>query len=108
MDARSSWTRAVAGSPGKARPTSSQIMKALLNLGPKCARYALPHGGTPEHSRTCQRGLRTRRSPTQKPGEFVALTVSDTGLGACPRKPAARFARFSTKDASRVPAWGFD
>ena len=92
--------------PWLVKADANQIMQAVMNLGLN-ARDAMPQGGrltielanltfTPDAAR-----------PPRKPGDFVRLTVGDTGRGMSPETMSRLFEPyFSTKDASRGPGLG--
>ena len=85
---------------------SGQMMQALLNLGIN-ARDAMPKGGmlmfSSENIRIGEEDARGSR----RAGEFVRLSVRDTGLGMSPDVVSRIFEPyFSTKDLSRGPGLG--
>jgi CheY-like chemotaxis protein/two-component sensor histidine kinase len=63
--------------PAKADP--NQLEMALLNLGVN-ARDAMPDGGTLRITADCERVAAGHRSGL-KPGEYIRLSVADTGVG---------------------------
>lgn len=85
---------------------SAQLMQALLNLGLN-ARDAMPDGGTITIEMENISFAADITHATRKPGEFVRLTVADTGRGMTPEVLARVFEPyFTTKDTSRGPGLG--
>ncbi|MFM1768329.1 MAG: hypothetical protein RJA22_858 [Verrucomicrobiota bacterium] len=85
------------------RADATQLMQALLNLGLN-ARDAMPAGGTLTFT-TRNLTLEGADLPApRQPGEFVQVTVADTGHGMSPEALSRLFEPyFSTKDPSRGP-----
>jgi PAS domain S-box-containing protein len=90
----------------EATADASQLMQALLNLGVN-ARDAMPRGGTLTVSMANVQLSPEECLPPRKPGEFVRLSVSDTGTGMPPDIASRVFEPyFTTKDLSRGPGLG--
>lgn len=85
---------------------SGQMMQALLNLGIN-ARDAMPKGGMLSiRTENIRIGVDEVQG-ARKAGEFVRLSVSDTGMGMPPEVVSRIFEPyFSTKDLSRGPGLG--
>ncbi|MBK8001176.1 MAG: response regulator [Verrucomicrobia bacterium] len=85
---------------------SGQIMQALLNLGIN-ARDAMPKGGMLSFSAENVRFTSDEVQGSRKAGDFVRLSVRDTGLGMPPDVVSRIFEPyFTTKDQSRGPGLG--
>jgi CheY-like chemotaxis protein len=91
--------------PWLVKADSNQIMQALLNLGIN-ARDAMPQGG--KLTITVENACFTADTPPpRKVGDFVRVTVADTGHGMTPEVLSRVFEPyFSTKDLSRGPGLG--
>ena len=93
--------------PWLVKADSNQIMQALVNLGLN-ARDSMPKGGKLGFELanvTFDAGAVL--TPPRKAGDFVRLTISDTGHGMSPETLSRIFEPyFSTKDASRGPGLG--
>jgi len=87
--------------PWLARADAHQITQALLNLAIN-ARDAMPEGGQLIFELANHSFPATGTSPPRQPGDFVQVTVCDTGQGM-PADVAARVFEpyFTTKDLSR-------
>ena len=95
-----------AGSPWLARADAQQMMQALLNLSVN-ARDAMPTGGRLSFELRNVKFAATGTEPPRRAGEFVALSVSDTGIGMTPDVAARVFEPyFTTKDPSKGPGLG--
>ncbi len=95
-----------AARPWLVRADAGQIMHALVNLGLN-ARDAMPDGGW-LHIQLANLSLAPAdaRAPRQA-GDFVQLTVADTGRGMSPEAMARLFEPyFTTKDVSKGPGLG--
>ena len=80
---------------------SGQMMQALLNLGVN-ARDAMPKGGAITFSTDNVRFTPAEAVGSRRAGEFVRLSVRDTGLGMSPEVLARIFEPYyTTKDLSR-------
>jgi PAS domain S-box-containing protein len=92
--------------PWLVRADSRQITQALLNLAIN-ARDAMPQGGRLTFQVENVSLSEAEAPPPRKAGEFVRLTVSDTGQGMAP-DVAARITEpyFTTKDRSRGQGLG--
>ena len=92
--------------PWPVKADASYMMQALLNLGLN-GRDAMPGGGTLSlHAQNISFAEADARAP-RKAGDFVRLTVGDTGHGMTPEVVSRVFEPyFSTKDASRGPGLG--
>ena len=93
--------------PWLVKADSNQIMQALVNLGLN-ARDSMPKGGKLgfELANVTFDGGENH-APPRKAGDFVRLTISDTGHGMSPETLSRIFEPyFSTKDASRGPGLG--
>lgn len=79
------------------RADSGMIDQVLLNLGVN-ARDAMPQGGTLAISTEFIKinGEEPARHPDERPGEFVCLTVRDTGCGIAPHIVTRVFDPFFT------------
>jgi nitrogen-specific signal transduction histidine kinase/ActR/RegA family two-component response regulator len=91
--------------PWLVKADANQITQALLNLGLN-ARDAMPEGGrlTLEVANVA---FSAGAPPPQREGQFVKMTVADTGYGISPETLSRIFEPyFSTKDASRGPGLG--
>lgn len=85
---------------------SGQIMEAALNLGIN-ARDAMPRGGMLTFSAENVRITPEQAHGSRRAGDFVRLSVRDTGLGMPPEVVGRIFEPyFSTKDLSRGPGLG--
>jgi PAS domain S-box-containing protein len=85
---------------------TSQMMHALVNLGLN-ARDAMPDGGRLTIELAGVAIPPAEERPPRRAGEFVRLTVADTGHGMAPELAARVFEPyFTTKDASRGPGLG--
>jgi len=90
----------------RVRADSNQIMQALLNLGIN-ARDAMPQGGTLTINIGNASLPADDARPPRKAGDFVRLTVADTGHGMTPEVASRIFEPyFTTKDPSRGPGLG--
>jgi CheY-like chemotaxis protein len=99
------WERP-ATAPWTARADASQLMQALLNLGLN-ARDAMPSGGTLTFTARNVSFAGAALPAPRQPGEFIQLTVADTGHGLSPEALSRLFEPyFSTKDPSRGPGLG--
>ncbi len=76
------WT-AVPSDPWQVRGDSNQLMQALVNLGLN-ARDAMPNGGRLTMSLTSVNLAAVEAQPPRKAGQFVKLTIADTGRGMAP------------------------
>ena len=79
------------------RADASQIEQVILNFAVN-ARDAMPNGGTltvETHNRALTE-TEAARWPDAKPGDFVTLTVTDTGVGMTPEIRARIFEPFFT------------
>ena len=77
---------------------SNQLENAILNLAIN-ARDAMPEGGRltiEAHNSRTGCGLRRVRPKSCSPGEYVAISVSDTGSGMTPEVMAKAFDPFFT------------
>jgi len=91
--------------PWPVKADGNQLMQALLNLGLN-ARDAMPAGGQLTIE-TANLSFDATARPPRKAGDFVRLTVADTGRGMSPETLSRVFEPyFSTKDASRGPGLG--
>lgn len=85
---------------------SGQIMQAVLNLGVN-ARDAMPKGGAITFSAENVRFSSADAIGSRRAGEFVRLSVRDTGQGMPPDVVARIFEPYyTTKDLSRGPGLG--
>lgn len=88
------------GNLWKAHIDPNQLENAILNLSVN-ARDAMPHGGTLtiETSNTVLDGDYTRDFDDVLPGQYVAISVADTGIGMTPDVMSRAFEPFfTTKD----------
>ncbi len=79
---------------------TTQVDQVLMNLAAN-ARDAMPHGGklTLETSNAAIDSADARKNPAMQPGDYVLLTVSDTGIGMDEATAAQVFEPFfTTKD----------
>src|SRR5579859_685283 len=86
----------------------SQIEQVLMNLAVN-ARDAMPQGGkiTIATANTEIDEIYARQNPSVKPGPYVMLTVSDTGVGTDKKNLSRIFEPFfSTKDAGKGSGLG--
>ena len=89
-----------------ARADAAQVTQALLNLGLN-ARDAMPRGGRLTFTARNASVAGPDARPPRKAGDFVQLTVADTGHGMSPGALSRVFEPyFSTKDPSRGPGLG--
>lgn len=94
-----------AAKPWLVTADSNQLMQALLNLGIN-ARDAMPQGGRLTFS-VENRSFPDKSEPPRKAGDFVRLTVGDTGHGMEAEVLSRIFEPYySTKDLSRGPGLG--
>jgi two-component system, cell cycle sensor histidine kinase and response regulator CckA len=85
---------------------TSQLMQALINLGLN-ARDAMPEGGQLSLALTNITTTPIEAHPPRKAGDFVKLTVTDTGRGMAAETLARLFdPYFTTKDVSKGPGFG--
>ena len=83
-----------------------QIMETLVNLGLN-ARDAMPSGGALTLELSNVTITSAEAAPPRKAGEFVRISIIDTGIGMSPETLARLFEPyFSTKDKSRGPGLG--
>lgn len=84
----------------------SQLMQALINLGLN-ARDAMPQGGRLELTVANVTIAPGQARPPKQAGDFVRLTVADTGRGMSADTLARLFEPyFTTKDVSKGPGLG--
>jgi signal transduction histidine kinase/ActR/RegA family two-component response regulator len=95
-----------AQTPWLARADAHQVTQALFNLAIN-ARDAMPQGGRLTFELANRSFSAANSRGPQIPGDFVQLTVRDTGRGMTPEVAARVFdPYFSTKDLSRGPGLG--
>ncbi len=80
---------------GPTRVDAGQIEQVLLNLVAN-ARDAMPRGGTLRIATRHVQDLRARELPGAAPGAYIAVDVSDTGVGMTPEVLARAFEPFFT------------
>jgi two-component system cell cycle sensor histidine kinase/response regulator CckA len=94
---------------GSVRADVGQLQQVLLNLGLN-ARDAMPAGGTLTISTSAvvvDASEATERAAGPRPGAYVALKVSDTGMGMDPHVKARIFEPFfTTKELNRGTGLG--
>ncbi len=103
-----SLTTVLAGNLWPVRADPSEIENALLNLAIN-ARDAMPYGGSLIiETRNIAAGLAEHKAePMLGPGDFVLISVSDTGVGMTPEVLARAFEPFfTTKEPGRGTGLG--
>lgn len=85
------------------RADTTQLLQVILNLGIN-ARDAMPNGGTIAFTLEAQSFASDTATAPRRAGDFVCLSIRDTGHGMSPEVLARVFEPyFSTKDLSHGP-----